>query len=105
MNLLKQDPKANSTIVCSCTLILNNDSYCHITSLSLKTLNLQGKLPSEMVNLAYFEFLDPTRNYISGNIPEEWASMKHLTNLSLTSNHLSGNIPWYLGSFPSLTYF
>jgi len=33
MNLLKQDPKTNSTIICSCTLILNNDSYCHITSL------------------------------------------------------------------------
>nr|TKR90423.1 putative LRR receptor-like serine/threonine-protein kinase [Populus alba] len=75
-----QDSEANSTSVCNCTLNLNNDSYCHITSFDL------------------------TRNYISGNIPEEWASMKHLTNLSLTSNRLSGNIPGYLGSFRSLTY-
>ncbi|XP_034898826.1 uncharacterized protein [Populus alba] len=99
-----QDSEANSTSVCNCTLNLNNDSYCHITSLSLKTLNFQGKLPSEMVNLTYLKYLDLTRNYISGNIPEEWASMKHLTNLSLTSNRLSGNIPGYLGSFRSLTY-
>ncbi|XP_011002040.1 PREDICTED: probable LRR receptor-like serine/threonine-protein kinase At1g29720 isoform X2 [Populus euphratica] len=99
-----QDSEANSTTLCNCTLNLNNDSYCHITSLSLKTLSLQGKLPFETVNLTYLKYLDLTRNYISGNIPEEWASMKHLTYLSLTSNHLSGNIPWYLGSFRSLTY-
>ncbi|KAJ6886151.1 LRR receptor-like serine/threonine-protein kinase [Populus alba x Populus x berolinensis] len=102
MNLLKQDPKANSTVVCNCTL--NKDGYCHITSLFLKTLNFPGKLPSEMAKLTYLENLDLTRNYISGNIPEEWASMKHLTYLSLTSNRLSGNIPGYLGSFRSLTY-
>ncbi|KAL9346449.1 hypothetical protein Peur_061302 [Populus x canadensis] len=99
-----QDSEANSTTVCNCTLNLNNDSYCHITSLSLKTLSLQGKLLPEMASLTYLKYLDLTRNYISGNIPEEWASMKHLTNLSLTSNRLSGNIPGYLGSFRSLTY-
>ncbi|XP_061984208.1 probable LRR receptor-like serine/threonine-protein kinase At1g29720 isoform X2 [Populus nigra] len=104
MNLSEQDSEANSTLVCNCTLNLNNDSYCHITSLFLKTLSLRGKLPPEMAILAYLENLDLTRNYISGNIPEEWASMKHLTYLSLTSNRLSGNIPQYLGSFRSLTY-
>ncbi|KAJ6979345.1 hypothetical protein NC653_027486, partial [Populus alba x Populus x berolinensis] len=104
MNLSEQDSEANSTLVCNCTLNLNNDSYCHITSLYLKTLSLPGKLPPEIANLTYLEILDLTRNYISGNIPEEWASMKHLTNLSLTSNRLSGNIPGYLGSFRSLTY-
>ncbi|KAJ6979335.1 LRR receptor-like serine/threonine-protein kinase [Populus alba x Populus x berolinensis] len=104
MNLLKQDSEANSTVMCNCTLNLNNDGYCHITSLYLKTLSLPGKLPPEIANLTYLEILDLTRNYISGNIPEEWASMKHLTNLSLTSNRLSGNIPGYLGSFRSLTY-
>ncbi|KAG6755009.1 hypothetical protein POTOM_040822 [Populus tomentosa] len=104
MNLLKQDSEANSTVMCNCTLNLNNDGYCHITSLYLKTLSLPGKLPPEIANLTYLEILDLTRNYISGNIPEEWASMKHLTSLSLTSNRLSGNIPGYLGSFRSLTY-
>eukprot|EP00258_Populus_trichocarpa_P021323 XP_024437342.1 probable LRR receptor-like serine/threonine-protein kinase At1g29720 isoform X1 [Populus trichocarpa] len=103
INLLKQDPGANSTIVCNCTLNLNNDGYCHITSLFLKILSLRGKLPLEMANLTYLENLDLTRNYISGNIPENWASMKHLTNLLLTSNRLSGNIPGYLGRFRSLT--
>ncbi|KAJ6979334.1 hypothetical protein NC653_027478 [Populus alba x Populus x berolinensis] len=104
MNLSEQDSEANSTLVCNCTLNLNNDSYCHITSLYIKTLSLPGKLPPEIANLAYLEILDLTRNYVSGNIPEEWASMKHLTYLSLTSNRLSGNIPGYLGSFRSLTY-
>ena len=33
MNLSEQDSEANSTLVCNCTLNLNNDSYCHITSL------------------------------------------------------------------------
>uniref|UniRef100_A0A3N7FDR1 Leucine-rich repeat-containing N-terminal plant-type domain-containing protein n=1 Tax=Populus trichocarpa TaxID=3694 RepID=A0A3N7FDR1_POPTR len=105
MNLSEQDSEANSTLVCNCTLNLNNDSYCHITSFRfIKTLSLRGKLPLEMANLTYLENLDLTRNYISGNIPEEWASMKHLTYLSLTSNRLSGNIPGYLGNFRSLTY-
>jgi hypothetical protein len=27
------DSKANSTVMCNCTLNLNNDGYCHITSL------------------------------------------------------------------------
>ncbi|KAJ6886119.1 hypothetical protein NC651_026714 [Populus alba x Populus x berolinensis] len=106
MNLLKNETKkvdseANSTVMCNCTL--NNDGYCHITSLYLKWLSLPGKLPPEMAKLAYLEILDLSRNYISGNIPEEWASMKHLTKLFLTSNRLSGNIPGYLGRFRSLT--
>ncbi|KAJ6893759.1 hypothetical protein NC652_027736 [Populus alba x Populus x berolinensis] len=106
MNLLKNETKkvdseANSTVMCNCTL--NNDGYCHITSLYLKWLSLPGKLPPEMTKLAYLEILDLSRNYISGNIPEEWASMKHLTKLFLTSNRLSGNIPGYLGRFRSLT--
>ena len=33
MNLLRQDSEANSTVMCNCTLNLNNDGYCHITSL------------------------------------------------------------------------
>jgi hypothetical protein len=33
INLLKQDSGANSTVMCNCTLNLNNDGYCHITSL------------------------------------------------------------------------
>ncbi|XP_052301402.1 probable LRR receptor-like serine/threonine-protein kinase At1g29720 [Populus trichocarpa] len=103
MNLSK-DSEASSTVMCNCTLNLNNDGYCHITSLYLKTLSFSGELPPEMANLTYLEIIDLTRNYISGNIPEEWASMKHLTELSLTSNRLSGNIPGYLGSFPSLSY-
>ena len=32
MNLSK-DSEANSTVMCNCTLNLNNDGYCHITSL------------------------------------------------------------------------
>ncbi|KAL9383708.1 hypothetical protein Peur_024031 [Populus x canadensis] len=100
---LSKDSEANSTVMCNCTLNLNNDGYCHLTSLYLKRLSLPGKLPPEIANLTYLEILDLTRNYISGNIPEEWASMKHLTKLLLTSNRLSGNIPGYLGRFRSLT--
>jgi hypothetical protein len=33
MNLSKQDSEANSTVMCNCILNLNNDGYCHITSL------------------------------------------------------------------------
>ncbi|KAI9385482.1 hypothetical protein POPTR_011G072991v4 [Populus trichocarpa] len=109
MNLSKQDSEANSTVMCNCTLNLNNDVVVWIAHFLIDWIhwikyNLPGKLPPEIANLTYLEILDLSRNSISGNIPEEWASMKHLTNLSLTSNRLSGNIPGYLGSFRSLTY-
>ncbi|KAJ6886105.1 hypothetical protein NC651_026701 [Populus alba x Populus x berolinensis] len=98
-----QDSEANSTSVCNCTLNLNNDSYCHITSLSLKTLNFQGKLPSEMVNLTYLKYLSLTSNRLSGNIPGYLGSFRSLTYLSLEANQFSGTIPSQLGDLVNLT--
>ncbi|KAL3576321.1 hypothetical protein D5086_021604, partial [Populus alba] len=94
-----QDSEANSTSVCNCTLNLNNDSYCHITSLSLKTLNFQGKLPSEMVNLTYLKYLSLEANQFSGTIPSQLGDLVNLTDLRASDNNLSGRIPDFIGKY------
>ncbi|KAL3576312.1 hypothetical protein D5086_021595 [Populus alba] len=101
MNLFKQDLEANSTVMCNCTL--NNDGYCHITSLYLKTLSLPGKLPPEIANLTYLEILSLTSNRLSGNIPGYLGSLRSLTYLSLEANQFSGTIPSQLGDLVNLT--
>ncbi|KAL3576311.1 hypothetical protein D5086_021594 [Populus alba] len=97
-----QDSEANSTSVCNCTLNLNNDSYCHITSLSLKTLNFQGKLPSEMVNLTYLKYLSLEANQFSGTIPSQLGDLVNLTDLRASDNNLSGRIPDFIGNWSYL---
>ncbi|CAH2034368.1 unnamed protein product [Thlaspi arvense] len=96
------NPEMNNTITCDCTH--NNRRTCHITELTLKALNLPGKLPRELVKLRYLRSIDLCRNYLSGSIPMEWASMPYLTSISLCANRLSGNLPTGLQNFKNLTF-
>ncbi|KAG5551528.1 hypothetical protein RHGRI_009819 [Rhododendron griersonianum] len=108
-----------------------NDTVCHITRMSLslsysvswtewiqsnlvlsldkdrddpsalKTQDLQGTLPSELVRLTHLEDIDLSRNYLNGTIPPEWGSMK-LVNISLLGNRLTGPIPKEFGNMSTL---
>ncbi|KAL1205159.1 putative LRR receptor-like serine/threonine-protein kinase [Cardamine amara subsp. amara] len=91
----------NNTITCDRRS--NNSNTCHITRIILEGLNLTGKLPPELAELQYLEYLVLSRNYLWGTIPMEWASMPHLSYIKLSVNRLSGNLPTGLQNFKSLT--
>ncbi|KAF9590755.1 hypothetical protein IFM89_038068 [Coptis chinensis] len=104
------------------------DSNGRITQLSLKSLDLQGSLPSNFHSLESLKtliitatnisgcipkefgdyrelkFVDLSDNAISGQIPIEICSLSKLSNLSLSSNFLQGGIPTDIGNLSSLVY-
>ncbi|CAN6694115.1 unnamed protein product [Malus baccata var. baccata] len=79
-----------SAVTCNCSF--DDSTVCHVTSIILKTQDLPGTLPREMVRLKYLQEIDLTRNYLNGNIPPEWSSLQ-LVNISLAGNRLTGPIP------------
>ncbi|KAK7324501.1 hypothetical protein VNO77_28101 [Canavalia gladiata] len=86
-------------VTCHCSFV--NATVCHIVSIVLKSQNLSGTLPSELVRLPYLQQIDLTRNYLNGTIPPQWGSMK-LVNISLLGNRLTGSIPKELGNITTL---
>ncbi|CAN6690852.1 unnamed protein product [Malus baccata var. baccata] len=85
----------------SCNCSYEHSTVCHITSIILKSQDLQGTLPLELVNLTYLQEIDLTRNYLSGTIPPEWSSLP-LLNITLFGNRLTGSIPKELGDITTL---
>ncbi|KAL6195444.1 hypothetical protein ACLB2K_031063 [Fragaria x ananassa] len=70
-------------------------------SISLKSNNLHGNIPSEIGRSQLLTILYLSDNNISGNIPEQIANLKGMQILDLSMNQLSGNIP---ASFTSLHF-
>ncbi|KAL5804819.1 hypothetical protein ACOSQ3_031619 [Xanthoceras sorbifolium] len=68
----------------------------------VKSQNLQGVLPPQVVRLPFLQEIDLTRNYLNGSIPPEWGSLK-LVNISLIGNRLTGPIPKALANISTLT--
>ncbi|XP_062006857.1 probable leucine-rich repeat receptor-like serine/threonine-protein kinase At3g14840 [Rosa rugosa] len=67
----------------------------------LKSQNLPGKLPPELIRLPYLQEIDLTRNYLNGTIPPEWGSLP-LVIIGLGANRLTGSIPVELGNITTL---
>ncbi|KAH7843006.1 hypothetical protein Vadar_011731 [Vaccinium darrowii] len=82
---------------------LGNDTHTLIIMKyrALKSQDLPGMLPSELVRLPYLQDIDLSRNYLNGTIPPEWGSMK-LVNISLLGNRLTGPIPREFGNMSTL---
>ncbi|XP_052177836.1 probable leucine-rich repeat receptor-like serine/threonine-protein kinase At3g14840 isoform X2 [Diospyros lotus] len=89
-----------NAVTCNCS---SNNTICHVTSIVLKAQNLNGILPTELVNLPYLQYIDLSRNYLNGTIPPEWGTTQ-LTNISLIVNRLTGPIPKELGNISTLAY-
>ncbi|KAJ7963869.1 LRR receptor-like kinase [Quillaja saponaria] len=88
-----------SSVICDCTF--NNNSSCHVVSISLKAQNLSGTLPPELSKLQYLKQLDFSRNIFNGSVPRQWATMR-LVDLSLMGNRLSGPFPKVLANITTL---
>ncbi|KAH7844985.1 hypothetical protein Vadar_033893 [Vaccinium darrowii] len=90
---------SENTVTCNCSFV--NNTVCHIIRIALKSQDLPGMLPSELVRLPHLQDIDLTRNYLNGTIPPEWGSMK-LVNISLLGNRLTGPIPKEFGNMRTL---
>ncbi|KAL9322275.1 hypothetical protein ACSQ67_010328 [Phaseolus vulgaris] len=85
----------------SCNCSIPTDTFCHVVSIVLKSQNLSGTLPSELVRLPYLQEIDLSLNYLNGTIPPQWGSMK-LVNISILGNRVTGPIPKELGNITTL---
>ncbi|CAL0302568.1 unnamed protein product [Lupinus luteus] len=103
------------------------NSQGHVVEINLKSLNLQGSLPSNFKSLKsslkililsstnitgripkeigdcqQLVLIDLTANSLTGQIPQEICSLSKLQTLSLHTNFLDGNIPFNIGNLSSL---
>ena len=81
---------------------VTTNSSGRVTKLDLGENQLNGPIPSELVNLSSLEVLDLSENRLSGNVPAELARLDALVDLYLSDNQLSGAIPDEFGSFSNL---
>ncbi|XP_052726263.1 probable leucine-rich repeat receptor-like serine/threonine-protein kinase At3g14840 isoform X2 [Vigna angularis] len=88
-----------NAVTCNC--LFANATICHVVSIVLKSQNLSGTLPSELVRLPYLQEIDLTRNYLNGTIPSQWGSV-NLVNISILGNRVTGPIPKELGNITTL---
>ncbi|XP_062011661.1 probable leucine-rich repeat receptor-like serine/threonine-protein kinase At3g14840 isoform X2 [Rosa rugosa] len=72
-----------------------------VTHEVLKSQNLPGKLPPELIRLPYLQEIDLSRNYLNGTIPPEWGALP-LLNISLVGNRLTGSLPVELANITTL---
>ncbi|KAF6153840.1 hypothetical protein GIB67_001073 [Kingdonia uniflora] len=104
------------------------NSHDQVTQISLKSLDLEGPLPSNFQSLQFLKtliisstnisgqiprqfgdyheltFIDLSSNALSGEIPVDICRLRKLQSLSLSSNSLKGGIPSEIGNLTSLVY-
>ncbi|WJX72505.1 hypothetical protein P8452_56381 [Trifolium repens] len=89
-----------NAVTCNCSFA--NATVCHIVSIVLKSQNLSGTLPTELVKLPYLQQINLKNNYLNGTIPPQWGSMINLIDIELLGNRLTGPIPKELGNITTL---
>ncbi|KAK9085792.1 hypothetical protein Sjap_026203 [Stephania japonica] len=88
-----------SNVTCDCSF--NESTVCHIKSIQLKDLSLNGILPEELANLTHLKEIELSRNYLNGSIPKRWTTLPLIT-LSLLGNLVTGPIPKEIGDIATL---
>ena len=73
-----------------------------VSKLELDEQRLNGRIPSELGNLANLKTLDLEKNYLKDAIPSELGNLDNLTQLFLSNNRLTA-IPAELGNLANLT--
>ncbi|XP_030527927.1 LRR receptor-like serine/threonine-protein kinase RGI3 [Rhodamnia argentea] len=69
------------------------DSNGQVTEVSLKSLDLQGSLPSSFQALKSLKTLVLSSTNLTGPIPKEFGDYQELRSIDLSENSLSGTIP------------
>ncbi|KAL3646230.1 hypothetical protein CASFOL_011410 [Castilleja foliolosa] len=91
--------RIESLVACDCSF--NNNTVCHVTSIVMRRLNLNGSFPEEFVNLSQLRELYLIRNYLNGSIPAIFGQLR-LISLILFGNGLTGTIPMEIGNIGTL---
>ena len=73
-----------------------------VTAVDLIDAGLNGRIPSELGELAGLDWLFLSINSLTGGIPSELGNLSKLTLLGLNENNLSGSIPPELGNLSRL---
>ncbi|KAM7252484.1 hypothetical protein ACFE04_024367 [Oxalis oulophora] len=102
---LNKNRSKDIIIMAKCNCSYEKGTVCHVTSIFLKKLNLNGEIPDEFANLTYLQEIDFTRNYLNGTIPTSLTKLPLVGQQSdrqMLGNRLSGLIPKELGSISTL---
>ncbi|KAJ6980632.1 LRR receptor-like serine/threonine-protein kinase [Populus alba x Populus x berolinensis] len=75
-----------------------------LKSLILSSTNLTGAIPEAFGDYLELTLIDLSDNSLSGEIPEEICRLRKLETLSLNTNFLEGAIPSDIGNLSSLVY-
>ncbi|MED6131547.1 hypothetical protein PIB30_010867 [Stylosanthes scabra] len=70
----------------------SNETLPPIQQLGLRSCNLQGEIPSWIMNLTNLVYLDLEDNYLQGQIPHSFFRLVNLETFSLNSNSFQGEI-------------
>ncbi|OIT00566.1 PREDICTED: probable LRR receptor-like serine/threonine-protein kinase At4g26540 [Nicotiana attenuata] len=73
-----------------------------LNTLVLSSANLSGPIPKEFGDYLELNLIDISDNSITGTIPQEICRLNKLQILSLSSNYLEGDIPSEIGNLSSL---
>ncbi|XP_049375740.1 LRR receptor-like serine/threonine-protein kinase RGI3 [Solanum verrucosum] len=76
-----------------------------LNTLVLSSVNLSGPIPKEFGDYLELKFIDISDNSITGVIPQELCKLIKLQTLSLSSNFLEGDIPSDIGNLSDLKKF
>ncbi|KAK9269488.1 hypothetical protein L1049_001263 [Liquidambar formosana] len=82
----------------------NFQSLKYLNTLILSSTNLTGTIPKEFGEYLELGLIDLSDNSISGEIPVEICRLSKLKSFSLNTNFLEGEIPSDIGNLSSLTY-
>ncbi|CAN0857892.1 Leucine-rich repeat receptor-like serine/threonine-protein kinase RGI4 [Linum grandiflorum] len=78
-----------------------NSNY-DVVELTLRDVNLQGPLPSNLHSLPNLHSIVLSSTNLTGSIPKHFGSYTKLTLLDLSDNSLSGEIPFEIFMLPNL---
>ncbi|OMP06949.1 hypothetical protein COLO4_07746 [Corchorus olitorius] len=82
----------------------NLQSLKSLKKLILSSTNLTGPIPKEFGDYQELTFIDVSDNSLSGEIPPEICRLSKLQSLALNTNFLEGEIPSAIGNLSSLVY-
>ena len=97
-----------STVVCNgqwCGVSCDSSTPPNINGLSLKGMNLNGAIPTQVGDLRHLETLQLSNNRISGQIPDTISRISGLRTLDLSQNVITGTLPPQLGNLYALREF
>ncbi|KAL7249029.1 hypothetical protein ACSBR1_011235 [Camellia fascicularis] len=76
-----------------------------LNTLILSSTNLSGPIPKQLGDYNQLVVMDISDNFLSGAIPVEICKLVRLQSLSLNMNYFEGEIPYEIGNLSSLVYF